>query len=281
MKAFKLFVLTSLLFSYSASVFSKTILITDIDDTIKKANSMGGVGGVYHFLRKKPYLETRDLFNEIKNDEASRGHVISYYYVSAAPSFTFDANEWIEKNNFPQGPAFLKTRENGGETYAYKYRTIKNIIEKELKKDSDLKVIFFGDNSQHDATVYYDLNREMNLGGEIFIRDVSTEATYFSSTLPIVRLPGVNYFFSEMELINHPSFLFMSTNLKDLITKQYKKSDLVPPYTLDTLSDRLKDICLGQGKSMAPNPNEYRNRECKIQAKIDAQKYWQDYYSRL
>lgn len=276
MKSFKLFVITFLLFSYSVGLFAKTILITDIDDTIKKANSMGGVGGVYHFLRKKPYLETRDLFNEIKNDEVTRGNKIAYYYVSAAPSFTFDANEWIAKNNFPVGPAFLKTRENGGETYAYKYRTIKNIIENELKKDSDLKIIFFGDNSQHDAKVYYDLNIEMNLGAEIFIRDVSTEATYFSSTLPLVRLPGVSYFFSEMELITHPSFLFMSSNLKTLITKEYKKVDLVPPYTLDTLVDRLKDICMDKKLGT----NETHNRECKIQAKADADNYWQDYHNR-
>ena len=60
---------------------------------------MGGVGGVYHFLKKKPYNETRDLFNEIRKDEIARGNTIGYFYVSAAPSFTFDAQEWITKNN--------------------------------------------------------------------------------------------------------------------------------------------------------------------------------------
>ncbi len=276
MKTFKLLA-ALLLFSYSLAGFSKTLVITDIDDTIKKANSMGGVGGVYHFLKKKPYNETRDLFNEIRKDEIARGNTIGYFYVSAAPSFTFDAQEWITKNNFPAGPSYLKTKENGGETYAYKYRTIKTIIENALKKDNDLKIIFFGDNSQHDAKVYYDLNLEMNLGSEIFIRDVSTEATYFSSTLPLVRLPGVHYFFSEMELINHPSFLFMSSNLKNLIHAQYSKQDLVPPYTLDTLVDRLKDIC-ESGKGII---TEDKSRECKQQAKKDAGQYWEDYYTRF
>lgn len=277
MKTFKLLAATLLLFSYSLEGFSKTIIITDIDDTIKKANSMGGVGGVYHFLRKKPYSETRDLFNEIKKDETSRGNTIAYFYVSAAPSFTFDAQEWLAKNNFPMGPSYLKTKENGGETYAYKYRTIKTIIETELKKDSDLKIIFFGDNSQHDAKVYYDLNLEMNLGGEIFIRDVSTEATYFSTALPLVRLPGVHYFFSEMELINHPNFLFMSSTLKKLILAQYNRQDLIPPYTLDTLVDRIRGIC--EEKEFFVT--DEKSRECKLQAKKDGGQYWEDYYSRF
>lgn len=270
MKNVKLFILTLCLFSYSLASFSKTIIVTDIDDTIKKANSMGGVGGVYHFLRKRPYEETRDLFNEIRKNENSKGEVTAYYYVSAAPSYVFDADEWIFKNNFPIGPTFLKTRENGGNTYDYKYRTIKTIIEKELKKDSALRILFFGDNSQYDAKVYYDLKKDMKLSAKIYIRDVSTEATFFSTNLPVVRLPNVVYFFSEMELVNHPDFLFMSVKLKDLITQSYQQERLIPPYTFDTLVDRLKAIC-----------KKDFNQSCKTQAKDQAAEYWRDYYARL
>lgn len=275
MKSIKYLVLLSL-FSYSFASFSKTIIVSDIDDTIKKANSMGGVGGVWHFLKKKPYEEARDLFNEIKKNENSRGEETAYYYVSAAPSFTFDGDEWIRKNNFPVGPVILKTKDNGGETYAYKYRTIKAIIEKELKNDSSLNVIFFGDNSQHDAKVYYDLNNEMNLGADIYIRDVSTEGTFFSSTLPVVRLPGVKYFFSERELIEDPFFSYMSRKLQDLITSQYEKRDLIPEYTLDTLGDRLKTIC--EGKSIIVT--EETQKSCKTEGKNQALKYWAEYYNR-
>ncbi|MBY0414266.1 MAG: hypothetical protein K2Q18_08875, partial [Bdellovibrionales bacterium] len=95
------------LFLYSSQIFAKTVIVSDIDDTIKKANSMGGIGGVYHFLRKKPYEETRDLFNEIKVNENNKGEETAYYYVSAAPSYTFNADKWIKENNFPAGPTFL------------------------------------------------------------------------------------------------------------------------------------------------------------------------------
>lgn len=275
MKTAKLFVLLSL-FSYSYASFSKTIIVSDIDDTIKKANSMGGVGGVWHFLRKKPYEEARDLFNELKGDETAHGEKTAYYYVSAAPSYTFNGDKWIKENNFPQGPVILKTKENGGDTYAYKYRTIKAIIEKERENDPALKVVFFGDNSQHDAQVYFDLNRDMDLRATTFIRDVSTEATFFDTMMPVVRLPGVNYFFSERELVDHVFFSFMSPKLSALIVDQYTKKDLIPGYTLETLEDRLKEICQ---KGFIVFDEKVQNG-CRVEAKNKAAKYWADYYSR-
>lgn len=276
MKRFKLVLLLGL-FSYSAIGFSKTIVVTDIDDTIKKANSMGGIGGVWHFLRKKPYEYARDLFNEIKSNEVLAGEEITFYYVSAAPSYTFKAPEWLVKNNFPIGPTFLKTKENGGETYAYKYRTIKKIIESELKKDPALKIIFFGDNSQHDANVYFDLRANMNLSNSsIFIRDVSTEATEFDPKLPVVKLDDVTYFFSEVELIGNPDFSFMSKKLEGNITKGYNAKNIIPMYTLDTLVDRLKKIC--QDKFTVLTKKVVAS--CKDQAKADADDFWKDYYSR-
>ena len=265
------------MFSYSLNGFSKTIIITDIDDTIKKANTMGGIGGVWHFLKKRPYEYARDLFNEIKAYETASGEDTTFYYISAAPSFTFDAPEWLVKNNFPIGPTYLKTKENGGETYAYKYRTIKTIIENELKKDPSLKILFFGDNSQHDANVYFDLRAEMELSNsEIYIRDVSTEATEFDPNLPIVKLDDVTYFFSEVELVGHPDFSFMSEKLAGNITKGYKNKSIVPLYTLDTLVDRLKAICK---KNTLIDYDSYL-ASCRSQAKSDAQSFWEDYYAR-
>jgi hypothetical protein len=270
MKNLKLFILTLCVSIYSLESFSKTILVTDIDDTIKKANSMGGFVGLYHFFKKKPYGEIRDLYNELKSAEDSKGEEISYYYVSAAPAITFKAEKWIEKNDFPSGPAFLKTHDNKGNTYDFKHRTIKAILEKELKSDPELKVFFFGDNSQYDGKVYYDLNNEMNLKANIYIRDVSTEATFFSASLPVLRLPGVHYYFSEMELLDLPDFIFMSEELKSEIIKNYKNKSLVPKYTLGTLEDRLKDIC-----------KKAHGESCKCESKEEALKYWNDYYTRF
>lgn len=276
MKTFKFILLLSL-FSYSLAGLSKTIVVTDIDDTIKKANSMGGIGGIYHFLKKKPYEYTRDLFNEINAYEQGRGEETAYYYVSAAPEFTFNAPLWLEQNNFPMGPTYLKTSENGGETYAYKYRTIKAILEKELSDDPALKIYFFGDNSQFDAKVYVDLVNDMKLKNTlIYIRDVSTEATYFSKDIPVLKLPGVKYFFSEMELIGDKDLFFMSNDLIDGITHEYKLRNIIPLYTSDTLATRLRRICEEKYQIIT----EFIVAGCKIQGRLDANKYWGEYYSR-
>lgn len=277
MKSFKLVFLLCL-FLYSLAGFTKTIVVTDIDDTIKKANSMGGVGGIYHFLKKRPYEYTRDLFNEINAYELARGEDPTFYYVSAAPEFTFDAPAWLQLNNFPMGPTFLKTLENGGDTYTYKYRTIKAIIEKEEALDPDLKILFFGDNSQFDAKVYFDLKNEMKLTNSvIFIRDVSTEATNFDSTLPIVKLSGVNYFFSEMELVGNSNLSFISRTLADDIKKAYDLRTIIPLYTLDTLAARLGKICEAKYTVIT----NIERAVCTVEGRVDANKYWSNYYGRF
>lgn len=262
---------------YSSLVDAKVLVFSDIDDTVKQANTMGGTKGYIHFLKKKPFLEARDLFNEIKNNSLNAGEEIKFFYVSAAPSFTFKGTKWINKHNFPSGPMILKTKENGGPTYDYKYNNMKAIIEYEQKRGETIsKVLFFGDNSQHDAQVYYDLTKNMGLDSEIYIRDVSTEATFFDSTLPVKRLPGVIYFFSEIELINEPTLYFMSDKLKALITKNYNNQTIIPNYTLKTLTKRVKKLCQAGYQVLT----ESVMRDCRETAKLEAKLYFRDYYSR-
>lgn len=256
------------LFLYSFPLFAKTVVISDIDDTLKKANSMGkGPAQIYHFLRKVPYFEMRDLFNEIKIHEEARGETIKYFYVSAAYEVTFKAQPWISKHHFPAGEAYLKNKQTKAPTYEFKYETIKRLLLNETKTLSagePLHVLMFGDNAQVDQIVYSDLTREMNLDSEIFIRDVRAEATFFDSTLPIKKLPGVNYYFSEIELFALPTFDYLSSDLRLKTFNAYKKRGLIPSYTLKTLERRLADL--------------YSD---KNRAHDEAEKFWNDYYSRF
>jgi hypothetical protein len=68
----------------------------------------------------------------------------------------------------------------------------------------------------------------------------------------------------------------MSKKLADNITRGYSSKAIIPMYTLDTLINRLKRICEGKSavitKAVAAS--------CKTQAKVDADVYWNDYYSR-
>ena len=60
--------LISLISLFSLNIAkARVVVISDFDDTIKQANSKGSfLASSYHFLRKKPYLQMRDLFKELK-----------------------------------------------------------------------------------------------------------------------------------------------------------------------------------------------------------------------
>jgi hypothetical protein len=255
------------LFSYSFQVFSKTIIISDIDDTLKKANSVGKpLEQAYHFLKKVPYIEMRDLFTEIKSNAGAQNEEVKFFYVSAAASWEFNAQAWISKYQFPAGASYLKTKETKAPTYDFKHKTIQTILEAEkatLHAGEPLHVLMFGDNAQVDQVVYTDLTREMNLQSDIFIRDVRAEATTFDSNLPVKKLAGVNYYFSEIELFKLPSFNFVSTALLVKTQDSYLRRALIPAYTYKTLVRRLTKI--------------YGDKD---RAENDADKFWNDYHKR-
>jgi hypothetical protein len=258
------------LFSYSLVSYSKTVVISDIDDTLKKANSVGTAPEqIYHFLKKIPYLEMRDFFCEIKKNELDKNEAITFYYVSAAKNFTFNAQSWLRKFHFPAGSSTLKTIKNHETTYLFKHAVIKKIIEDELlaldrSSGETLHLMMFGDNAQADAMVYSDLTREMNLDSKIYIRDVRAEASFFESSVPVKKIAGVKYYFSEVELFKNSEFDFLSTSLMNRTYESYKKRELIPAYTFKTLTRRLDAL--------------YNNKD---KARDDAKKFWNDYYERL
>lgn len=264
------FFLFFLLFSYSYQLFAKTIIISDIDDTIKKSNSAGRAHEqVYHFLKKVPYLEMRDLFLELKSFEKSRGEDTRFYYVSAAKDFTFNAQPWLSKHNFPNGRSTLKSFKEKRTTYDFKYAVIKAILEEEAKSvdleaNENFNVYMFGDNAQVDAEVYARIARELNLKAHIYIRDVQTYATYFEEGLPVKKVPGVNYYFSEIELFKFPELFFISAELLGRSYDAYKKRVLIPEYTYTTLYRRVFDI-----------------HKDKKRAKEHADRLWNSYYSQF
>lgn len=257
-------------FLYSFQAFSKTIVISDIDDTLKKSNSAGkGPEQIYHFLKKVPYLEMRDLFNEIKENEKSRGESIKFYYVSAAKTYTFNAQKWLQKYNFPLGRSTLKDFGEHRETYDFKYAVIKKIILDEMQTVdlTDLEpfeVLMFGDNAQVDAQVYSVISKELNLNAKIYIRDVRSTSTFFDSTLPVDQLEGVTYYFSEVELFKKAEFNFLSHGLLARTYDSYQKRTLIPAYTLKTFNRRLSSV--------------YGDKE---QGARMALMFWNDYYSRF
>lgn len=248
-------------------VFSKVYVISDIDDTIKKANSAGPIIPLtYHFLRKKIYPEMRDIFNELQAVYEKLGEEVEFIYVSAAPDFTFAQEKWLEKHNFPKGDTYLK-QPDSPKTYEYKTETITKILEAADVTDT---VYLFGDNSSKDPLVYTEVVEKLGLVNNfIFIRDVTTEATYWNDDLPIVHIDGASYFFSERDLLGMEGLFFISEELTERIQASYDKKEIVPCYTLKTLKRRLR-------KAYGCGLRKY----CREVAKENASRFWEDYFGR-
>jgi hypothetical protein len=255
--------------NFSQAFAARVLVVTDMDDTIKKSNSVGKLGKIYHFLQGKVYSQTRDIMLELERDHSAKGDVVEFHYVSAAPDFLVAQERWLLKHNFPLGPTYLK-KLNSPETFTFKYETIEAIIAKERRQNpgEELIIYFFGDNSQHDAGVYAKINTDLGLNAKIYIRDVAAEATAFSTSWPISKLPGVTYFFSESELIDDAALSFMSVKLKSNIKSALVKGDLIPEYTLKSLYRRIKG--LEECSLFAFN--------CKKAAKEKALAYWNSYH---
>lgn len=248
---------------------ARVVVISDFDDTVKKANSAGPwYASSYHFLRKKPYLEMRDLFNELKEHYEAAGEFVEFNYVSAAPDILFAQQHWVEKHNFPVGRTFLRTL-GSEDTYTFKYNQIVSILRPYLE-EPNLKVIFFGDNSTHDQDVYADATRDYRLNSEIYVRDVRTTATNFDG-LPGSGREGVVYFFSEKEFENVPALGFMSSQLRASIDESYKEQDLIPKYTTKTMIRRIR-------KNMGCKIYQF---SCRKEAKKIGKANIADYYSRF
>ncbi|MDC1175073.1 DUF2183 domain-containing protein [Bacteriovoracaceae bacterium] len=257
-----LLLITALL--WSCLSFSKVIVVSDIDDTIKETNTMSPTGKIYYFLRNKPFKHMSAIYRELDSFYKSSGEDIEFFYVSAAPDFIFNQQKFLRKYRFPMGKTFLK-KISSPETYAYKYLTIKQILEANYNEGDT--VIFLGDNSEHDPAVYVDITNNLNLeNAEILVRDVSTQATNLASGLGIKRLPGVQYFFSEMELAEAPVMHFLSNKTLGSIAKDYKAKSLVPSFTLKTLETRLE-------KKL-----NCKDRSCKRYAEKKAKKIFGNYY---
>jgi len=146
MKKSTLTAFLAITFSLFSQAFAKTIVISDIDDTLKMAH-VKAVGGALSraFMTKITFAGMPDLLNEI----AKQRKVESFYYLSNAPEFVMKRShtKFIQVNNYPQGKIILRSNESKED---HKIINIKKIIETE-KPD---EVIFFGDNGERDSAIY-------------------------------------------------------------------------------------------------------------------------------
>ena len=252
---------------FSLGIFAKTVVISDIDDTIKMSHSMGTVSNAYYFFKARPFPVMKNILVDLKNLSPDS----DYFYVSAAPRLLFKGNAWIKEHGFPKGPVYLR-KINSPDIYTYKYITISTIIKNYIDENENISFIFLGDNSEHDPIIYKNIIEKYNLNASIFIRDVATTGTSLSSELNQIKIPGVNFFFSELDLLSFDQFSFITEETTNQIKRALQEKKLIPRYIRETLTKRLikKRKCVAN--------NLFRAIRCRKKSKEDAAKIIHGHY---
>lgn len=168
------------------SASARTVVISDIDDTIKMTGVLNnklhvGFNGVFS---KKAFAGMSELYNEYH----AKGYGI--YYVSGSPKFIdCRIEDFLDLREFPQSDQrFLKDKISS-DTYKFKMESIRNVIAKE----NPTSLILIGDDTEHDPDVYNDISKEYpGLVESIYIRAVQ------NAKLPKNKL--MKNFFASVEI---------------------------------------------------------------------------------
>lgn len=131
---------------------AKTIVISDIDDTLKISHVLDRLDALdYALLTDNVFGGMSTLFRLIEHQDTT----LKFYYVSNAPTdlMQFAHEEFISINNFPEGPVRLR---EGFFQSDFKITEIRKIIQDENPDD----VILIGDNGERDAEIYAQIGFE-------------------------------------------------------------------------------------------------------------------------
>ena len=199
------FIIFICLFS-SQLAFSKTLVISDIDDTIKVTNVLSKTDAVINgIFSKKAFSGMSELYQVFNQNNDN------IYYLSGSPAILKEVvGGFLDYNNFPQSDNLI-LKSDSLSTYEYKVRNIRKLILK-LKPDS---LILIGDDTQFDPEVYQKIFEENpEIVKSIYIRAIKNR-----------KIPDnflFNNFFSSVEIAGQEMLngTMDSDNLSD-VTKGF------------------------------------------------------------
>lgn len=144
-----------------ANGWAQTLLVSDVDDTIKLAHVHSYKDMVYYaFDDTSRFMGMSDLYQLIAQDNPD----LDIVYLSRAPTWIMQKRhkDFLRKGSFPQGLYIGRSEQSKDQ---HKITALREVIE-ELKPK---KVILIGDNGEADPIVYRQIAKEFrSLGIEFF-----------------------------------------------------------------------------------------------------------------
>lgn len=253
------------------SAYSKLVVVTDIDDTIRKSNVLNLLDAFKRLKNPKPFGKLRDIFIELKANADISGEKIEFAYISASLKLFYNADMWLKKYHFPKG--HVKQKKLFANKFKYKLSAIKMFLKK-INFKSDDTLLLFGDNSEVDAEVYSEVVNQLRPRNfKIFIRDIKMKTVPIFGTESIsCNDQYIKYFISEIEILRDDNFSFISDELSSEVSLEFDNSKLIPNYMEMRLIDRIQD-------ELCPKiTDRYEQRNCYRNTKSYKTKLLQDYY---
>lgn len=128
------------------AVSASTLIITDVDDTVKVTDVLNKKNAVYNALfSKAAFSGMSQLYRELDVG----GNV--FYYISGSPTYIEEkVSNFLDYNNFPQKNNLIL--KNGMKTPTYDYKVA--AISKVIRASTADKIILIGDDTEFDPEVY-------------------------------------------------------------------------------------------------------------------------------
>ena len=196
---------------------AKTLIVSDIDDTIKMTDILGAKVkvAVSPFFEVKAFAGMNSLYENLLNEETK------IYYISGSPQYIRNNVEnYLSSHHFPQFKNLILRTNLSDDIFKVKYYAITKLISEE-KPD---KVLFIGDDTEYDPEVYEQLSLENpGLVNGIYIRSVQNRY--------IGHLEGVKSFFAPLEIA--------LAEIKDLNLSPDKVNAIAQDFLKDLTSENL------------------------------------------
>lgn len=176
--------LVTLLLSFN-TLYASTLVVTDIDDTVKVTDVLNKKNAVYNALFSKAEFSGMSELYRTMNLPGT-----TFFYVSGSPKILDERiEEFLEFNKFPQKANLILKKNLKINTFDYKVEAITNLI-KETNPD---KIILIGDDTEYDPEVYEAISKAFPLKvASIYIRAIQDRE------LP--KINNIKNFFSAVEI---------------------------------------------------------------------------------
>ncbi|MGZ3788100.1 MAG: phosphatase domain-containing protein [Bacteriovorax sp.] len=134
---------------------AQVVIVSDIDDTIKRSHILGVTHGVATAALSTPeFSGMAELYTELASEFKARSKEVKIYYVSNAPEGIMNKphEELLDFNKFPKGELVLAG--------LFEKNHKENVISKIIETENPETVIFLGDNGEDDVYVYNNMTKK-------------------------------------------------------------------------------------------------------------------------